>query len=149
MPYFGLGQFVYDQTVEGESSKFRFYDPQDASNTATATVSAKEVKDKYGDRKVDVDGREVSELAYSKVAKELNDKRDKRIREEQVKALDDQQASDARAREAAVDFIANAQDATVEPVKEEKDGTRVYNTKGAAEPVRTDADNSSSDKKGK
>lgn len=124
MPSFGLGNFMYDMHVDGNAAKFKFYDPEDVTNTAETSVSSKEIPE---DSKWDVDGREVSEIAYSKVAKELNDKRDKRIREEQIKALDDRQTEDARAREAAVDFQANAQDTVVQPIKTEKDGTKVYN----------------------
>jgi len=137
MATFGLGNFMYDVTVDGKGASFKFYDAQDATNTAEVSISADEIKE-LG--KVDADGREVSELAYARVSKELNDKRDKRVREEQIKELDDRQAEDARAREAAVDFAENSNDVAVQPAREEEDGTRVYNMETADSQSKTDSD---------
>ena len=136
MPTFGLGNFMYEMTVEGQSAKFNFYDPEDVSNSAEASVSQKEMPEK----KVGVDGREVSEIAYGKVAKQLNDKRAKRLADEQTKELEDRLERDAKAVEASTQFYADSEEGSVKPAKEEKDGTRVYNTEGAPKPVKTDAD---------
>jgi hypothetical protein len=124
MAEYGLGNFKYELEVKDGSSKFKFYDPEDASNTAEVSVSQKE----FPEGVTQPDSRQVADLAYAQCAKVLNDKRDARLRKEAADALKAKQDEDARSREAAADFLNNSKDVEVEPAKVESDGTKVYNT---------------------
>lgn len=106
MATYGLGNFQYDITVEDGNANFKFFDPQDASNTASVSVPQKEFPD--GIKQADT--REVADLAYAQCQKVLNDKRDARIKKEEEDALAKKQDEDASAREAAADFHANSGD---------------------------------------
>lgn len=119
----GLGNFVYELNVKDGAANFHFVDPHDSNNTADVSVSAKDFPEG-----APADSRQVADLAFAQCAKVLNDKRDARIRKEADAERADKLKEDARAREAAEDFLANSNDVAVEPAKVEDDGTKVYNT---------------------
>lgn len=124
MAQYGLGNFLYELEVSGGAANFSFFDQEDATNHAEVSVPAKD----FPEGIADATSRQVADYAFSLCAKDLNDKRDKRIRKQASDALAAKQDEDARAREAAADFLNNANDVVVEPHKVEDDGTKVYNT---------------------
>jgi hypothetical protein len=123
MPQYGLGNFVYELEVKDNAAHFKFSDPEDASNTAEVSVSQKD----FPEGITTADSRQVADMAYAQCQKILNDKRDARFKKQATDALEAKTAEDARAREAAHDFLNNAQDVATEPHHVEEDGTRVYN----------------------
>lgn len=134
MATFGLGNFMYDLTVDGGKAVFKFYDAQDADNTAEVSLSTKDMDG------FDADSRQVADKAYAQVSKVLNDKRDSRLAKEAQQELNEKQAEDARVREAGEDFLNKAEDVKVAPAQVEEDGTHVFNT---AEASDASSDNSS------
>jgi hypothetical protein len=106
MATYGLGNFQYDIKVEDGNANFNFFDPEDASNTASVSVPQKE----FPEGVTQADTREVADLAYAQCQKVLNDKRDARIQKSEEDALAKKQEEDAAAREAAADFHANSND---------------------------------------
>lgn len=106
MAQYGLGNFLYELTVDDGKSKFHFFDPEDADNTADVEVAKKDFPDGISDP----DSRQVAELAFSQCSKLLNDSRDDRIRRTAASELSAKHAADARAREAAADFNNNSQE---------------------------------------
>ena len=140
MAEYGLGNFKYEFTVEGGSAKFKFYDEQDASNTAETSVSTKD----FPEGVTQPDSRQVADVAYNQVSKVLNDKRDARLRQTADNELADKQTEDSRQREAAEDLHANSQDVSTAPTKVDSDGTNVYNT---ASLLEVDSKDSKNDKK--
>lgn len=139
----GLGNFLYDLTVENGAANFKFWDNDDADNTAEVSVNEKD----FGG--FAADSRQVAEIAFSQVSKTLNDKRDARIKREAGERLEADMDEKARAREAGEDFLNNAQDGAVAPAKIEDDGTHVYNTgnsSSAYDHQNSDSDNASGKK---
>lgn len=130
MAEYGLGNFKYEFTAENGQAKFKFYDEQDASNTAETAVSSKD----FPEGITQPDSRQVADIAYLQVSKQLNDKRDARLEREANEATASKLKADRQAREAADDHFAHSNDVSVAPAKVEEDGTRVYNT---AEPSDT------------
>lgn len=106
MAQYGLGNFLYELEVNDGKSKFHFFDPEDADNTADVEVAKKDFPDGINDP----DSRQVAELAFSQCSKLLNDARDDRIRRQAANDLSAKHAEDARAREAAADFHNNSQE---------------------------------------
>lgn len=100
----GLGGYLYESKVGDGNVSFHFYDPEDASNTADTTVNQKD----FGD--FTADSRQVADIAFALVAKQLNDKRDVRIRREAADQLDRQLNDQATAREASADFLSNSKE---------------------------------------
>jgi hypothetical protein len=140
MAQYGLGNFVYDLTISGGNASFKFVDPDDAANTAETTVNQDDFEG------LGADSRQVADKAYSQVAKQLNDARDKRIEKQAADLQAEQKDLDKRNRDAANDFFDNSSDVAVAPAKVEKDGTTVYNTENVSAP---ESDNNSSDKDSK
>lgn len=138
---FGLGNYLYDLDVSGGAANFKFRDPEDSDNTAEVSVSEKD----FGG--FNADSRQVAEVAYAQVCKALNDKRDARVKKQTAAAVDADLTEKARVREAADDFLNNAQDVSVAPAKVEEDGTKVYHA-GESEET-TDTSEGSSSKKTK
>ncbi len=135
MAHYGLGNFEYDLTVEGNNAKFKFFDPEDVTNTADVSLGEKD----FPEGITAPDSRQVADVAYAQCQKVLNDKRDARIAKNEKEDLADRQAEEQRTREAAADFLNNAQDGAVAPAKVESDGTKVYNTAGPSEAAPKDA----------
>lgn len=99
----GLGNYKYDLTVDG-GSKFHWYDPEDASNTADVTIAQKD----YPEGVTDGDARQIADIAYALVAKQLDDKRDARVKREAADQLNKQLDDEATKREATADFLSNS-----------------------------------------
>lgn len=106
MATYGLGNYKYDFSADAGTAKFHWYDPEDATNTADCSVSAKD----FPEETSDPESRQVADIAYGLVAKQLNDKRDARIKREAAEQLEKQVSDDAAAREAAKDFFDNSKD---------------------------------------
>jgi hypothetical protein len=121
---YGLGNFLYTLDVADGNANFKFWDTDDASNTAEVSVAQKD----FPEGIKDADSRQVADLAFEQCQKVLNDKRDARLKKETTDALAEKQKEDARVREEAADVLANGQDVAVAPAHIEKDGTKVYNT---------------------
>lgn len=106
MATYGLGNFKYDITVNGTSANFKFFDPEDVTNTAEVSLHEKD----FPEGITEPDTREVAEVALAQCQKLLNDKRDARIKKEREAELDEQSEETKRSREAANDFLANTQE---------------------------------------
>lgn len=143
MARFGLGNFLYEIEVKDGTANFSFFDPDDASNTAQASVAQKD----FPEGITQPDSRQVADLAFSKVSKEMNEKRDDRIRKEHDEAFEKKNEEDARARDAAADILNNGKDVQTEPTKVEDDGTRVYNSGEAAPSEEDNSSNETTSKK--
>lgn len=141
MAEYGLGNFLYTLDVVDGKANFKFRDPEDASNTAEVSVSQSD----FPDGVTQADARQVADVAYAQCSKVLNDKRDARVRKQAAKDLEAKHEEDARVRESAADFLNNAQDAAVQPVKTEDDGTNVFNTASSEE--NASANNTDNNKK--
>lgn len=131
---YGLGNFLYEIDVADGKANFKFWDAEDAANTAEVSIA----KADFPEGITDADSRQVADLAFDQCQRVLNDKRDARLKKEAADKLATEQAEEKRARQAAQDFQANAQDVAVEPAHVDKDGTTVYNT---AEVDETSTDN--------
>ena len=127
MAQYGLGNFVYEFVAANGVANFKFHDPEDVSNTAETSVAPKE----FPEGIKDADSRQVADVAWTKVQEGMNRKRDARIKKDKADEFNKAQDEDARAREAASDFIKNSEDTSVATAKENEDGTKVYNTKTA------------------
>ncbi len=136
MAKYGLDNFEYEFVMEGGGGKHKFFDPADPTNTAEATVTPKD----FPEGIKDADSRQVAEVAYAKVSEQMNKKRTERRKKERTDELNSSLDRDERERAAQADSILNSQEPAVAPVKEEKDGTKVYNTENAPKPTKTDAD---------
>lgn len=143
MAKYGLDNFEYEFVMEGGGGKHKFFDPADPTNTAEATVTPKD----FPEGVKDADSREIAEIAYSKVSEQMNKKRTERRKKERTDELHSSLDRDERERAAQVDSIRNSQENSVKPVKEEKDGTRVFNTADAPAPTKTDRQVTEADKK--
>jgi hypothetical protein len=121
---YGLGNFLYEIDIADGSANFKFWDADDASNTAEVSVAQKD----FPEGVKDADSRQVADLAFSQCQKVLNDKRDARMKKEAADEITAKQEEDKRVREEAADVLANGQDVAVAPAHIEKDGTKVYNT---------------------
>lgn len=106
MATYGLGNFKYDLEVTGKTAKFHFYDPEDVSNTADVSLDEKDMPAGVSTP----DDRQVAEIAFAQCQKLLNDKRDARYIKNRTEDLKVQDDETKRSREAANDFLANAQD---------------------------------------
>lgn len=120
----GLDGFLYDFVVDGKTTNFHFWDPEDATNTADVSISDKEVDGSSG-------SRETAEYAYAQVVKGLSEKRDARLAKGAADFQAKKQADEAQVRETATDFLNNGKDPEVKAVGTEKraDGVtqNVYN----------------------
>lgn len=143
MAQYGLGNFVYELEVSNGNANFKFYDPEDAANTAEVAVSQKD----FPEGITQPDSRQVADIAYAQCSKVLNDKRDARLKKQNTAEFNARQDEDARSREAQADFLNNANDASVQPAKTEDDGTKVYNTENAPASTETQANTPNSNKK--
>jgi hypothetical protein len=123
----GIGGYIVRFNNNGTSAEFEFRDPADVTNTAKVSVTEKD----FPDGIFQPDSRQVLDEAYNRVASQLNNKRDERLKEEAEDRLDKQQTEDRRVREAAQDHFANSSDVAVQPAKTDSDGVKIYNTKGA------------------
>jgi hypothetical protein len=121
---YGLGNFLYELEVSDGNANFKFWDAEDAANTAEVSVSQKD----FPEGVKDADSRQVADIAYTQCQQVLNDKRDARLKKEAADNVAEKQKEDKRVREEAADVLANGQDVAVAPAHVEKDGTRVYNT---------------------
>lgn len=117
---YGINGYMADIKVEDGAVKYHFYDPEDVNNTADVSLTDKDLP------QGPVISNETSEVAFSKVSKQLNDKRDARIAKQEIDSLNAQQNADAKQRAQEQEFLENAQHNTTPPVKVEKDGTNVY-----------------------
>lgn len=120
---YGLGNFVYEIDVKDGKANFAFRDPEDASNTADVSVAQADFPEG-----VSADDRRVADLAFDQCQRVLNEKRDARIKKEAADATKASTDADAKARQEAQDFLANAQHVAVQPHHVEDDGTTVYNS---------------------
>lgn len=120
---YGLGNFLYEIDVADGNANFKFWDADDASNTAEVSVAQKD----FPEGVKDADSRQVADLAFTQCQKVLNDKRDARIKKEVADEVAAKQEEDKRVREEAAYVLANGKDVEVAPALIEKDGTRVYN----------------------
>jgi len=134
MATFGLGNFLYELTVQDGKASFHFYDQDDAENTADVSLGTKDFNG------YSADSRQVADIAYAQASKVLNDKRDARLAKKAAADLSVKQTEDSRLREAGEDFQNNAQDVAVQPAQVEEDGTHVYNT---GDPADTTSDKKS------
>ena len=121
---YGLGNFLYEVDIADGNANFKFWDADDASNTAEVSVAQKD----FPEGVKDADSRQVADLAFTQCQKVLNDKRDARIKKEVADEVTAKQEEDKRVREEAAYVLANGKDVEVAPAQIEKDGTRVYNT---------------------
>lgn len=133
---YGLGNFLYELEIADGNANFKFWDADDASNTAEVSVAQKD----FPEGVKDADSRQVADLAFTQCQKVLNDKRDARIKKEVADEVTAKQEEDKRVREEAAYVLANGKDVEVAPALIEKDGTRVYN-------VSTPSDNEDDKKK--
>jgi hypothetical protein len=65
----GIGGYQYDLNVENKTANFKFWDPEDTSNTAEVSIPEKD----FPDTAVGADERSVADLAYSMCSKSLNE----------------------------------------------------------------------------
>lgn len=125
---YGLGNFLYELEVSNGNANFKFWDTDDASNTAEVSVAQKD----FPEGIKDADSRQVADLAFSQCQQVLNDKRDARVKKELADDVANKQKEDKRVRDEAADVLANGQDPSVAPaeVQKDKDGNevKVYNT---------------------
>lgn len=125
---YGLGNFLYTIDVADGNANFKFWDQEDASNTAEVSVSQKD----FPAGITDADSRQVADLAFDQCQKVLNEKRDARVKKQATDELAEKQKEDARVREVSAEILANGQDPAVAPaeIQKDKDGNevRVYNT---------------------
>lgn len=122
---YGLGNFLYELDIADGNANFKFWDADDANNTAEVTVSQKD----FPEGVKDADSRQVADLAYSQCQQVLNDKRDARIKKEINDEVTAKQKEDKRVRDEAETFLSSTADVAVKPDHIERDGTKVYNTK--------------------
>lgn len=148
MAQYGLGNFLYEFSVDGKSANFKFWDPEDVTNTAEVAVTEKD----FPEGVTDADSRQVAEVAYNQCSKTLNDKRDERKKREATEAFEKDTAEKASAREAAADHFAHSQDVSTAPATTETDDqgrvTNVYNTENNDDSGKT-SQNSNSASNGK
>lgn len=149
---YGLGNFLYDLEVRDGKALFRFYDPEDAENTAEVEVS----KSEFPEGITQADSRQVADIAYAKCAKVLNDKRDARFQKESADQLAAKQEEDARQAGEAREFFENSEELanttpTGSPVSQPEDVAAPAHNTDVQESVPDDSkkDASSKDKKGK
>jgi hypothetical protein len=103
----GIGGYTYGEpTVKDGVVTFTFVDPEDATNTATVSVDQKD----FPNGVTVSSSRQVADYAFLQAQKVLDEKRDARLRKEAADALEQKHAEDARQRDAAVEFLTNAQD---------------------------------------
>lgn len=121
---YGLGNFLYTIDVADGNANFKFWDQDDASNTAEVSVSQAD----FPEGIQDADSRQVADIAFDQCQRVLNEKRDARLKKEAADALAEKTKEDARVRQVAQDHLNSAKDVEVAPAHIEKDGTRVYNT---------------------
>lgn len=121
---YGLGNFLYTIDVADGNANFKFWDQDDASNTAEVSVSQAD----FPEGIQDADSRQVADIAYDQCQRVLNEKRDARLKKEAADALSEKTKEDARVRQISQDHLNSAKDVEVAPAQIEKDGTRVYNT---------------------
>jgi hypothetical protein len=149
MPTFGIGGYQFEYEVGNNAVTFKFWDPEDANNTAEVTIDKKDLPKGVSS----LEGRIVSDLAFRMAAKTLNSKRDARIKKQTNDATNAKVDSDAITREQSEDFLANAKDVKTEPDFVTKDGTNVFTGGPAGQDVHgnpvtdPEASSSSSSKK--
>lgn len=128
MATFGVDNFIGEVTVDGSVANFRFTDPDDVKNVAEVSVSEKE----FPQGVVSADSREVSDYAYSLVAKQLNAVRSDRIKAAETRLVVEAQEADKAAKELQSEHLRTAQDNVTPAAGTEKreDGVvqNVYNT---------------------
>lgn len=139
MPTYGLGNYIYDITVDNGSANFKFWDSEDSTNTAEVSVSSKD----FPAGITQADSRQVADLAYSQCSKLLNDKRDTRLKKQAADALEAKTAEEARVREEAADFLNNSQDVQTEPTSVTDDGTKVFNASTPSDSGKSSSDGNS------
>lgn len=139
MAQYGLGNYLYEVEVKDGAAHFDFFDPDDAGNTAQVTVNQND----FPEGVTDPTSRQVADIAFAKVAHDLDDARDARIRKQATSDLQEKHAEDKRQREASAEFINNADEVQTQTAKVDSDGTKVYNT----DPGDGNAENKTSDKK--
>lgn len=106
MAEYGLGNFIYEVTFDGKTANFKFRDPDDVSNVADASLSESD----FPEGITQPDSRQVADVAYTLVAKQLNDKRDARLKQETLDATETQLNHEAKQREIANDFFDKSED---------------------------------------
>jgi hypothetical protein len=112
----GLDNFLYDLAIDGGTANFKFWDPNDPTNTAEVSVSPKE----FPEGVTAAASREVADYAYSLVSKQLNDKRADKAKAEAQTQLDAQAAADKEAKAATAAHLSEAQDNSTAPLGTEK-----------------------------
>lgn len=121
---YGLGNFLYEIEVTDGKANFKFWDQEDASNTAEVSVA----KADFPEGIVDADSRQVAEIAFDQCQRVLNEKRDARHKKEAADSLADKTKEEARVRQVSQDYLNSTEDTVVKPHHVERDGTKVYNT---------------------
>jgi len=121
---YGLGNFLYEVEVSDGKANFKFWDPEDAANTAEVSVA----KADFPEGVKDADSRQVAEVAYDQCQRLLNETRNKRIKKEETDAIAAKVDEDERREQASQDYLSSTEDVKVKPAHVEKDGTTVYNT---------------------
>lgn len=127
----GLDNFLHEVKVDGKTSNYHFWDPEDSTNTADVSVSDKEYDGNPGTR-------EAEEYAYSLVSKQLNDKRIERHKAVETELVKKDQDAVKADKAAVAQHLSEAQNNTTAPLTTEKrdDGTvqNVYSsTKASAD----------------
>lgn len=121
---YGLGNFLYEIEVADGKANFKFWDADDASNTAEVSVSQAD----FPEGIKDADSRQVAEIAFDQCQRVLNEKRNARIKKESTDAIK-KSVDEAEARDqASQDYLSSTEEVAVKPAHVEKDGTKVYNT---------------------
>lgn len=139
MAEYGLGNFIYEITFDGKAANFAFRDPEDVTNVAEASVS----RDEFPEGINQPDSRQVADIAYTLVSKELNDKRDERLKQEAIDATETQLDKEAHEREVANDF----HDKSEELGNHEPTGTVPDPVEDKAAPAHTPTDRQNDEQK--
>jgi len=103
MPRHGIAGYLYELEIVDGKAYFHFVDPEDASNTADVTIAPED----FPKGTVDADSRPVADMAYLQVAKQLNDKRDERLKAAAAASFAADQSAKAQARDAAQEYMSS------------------------------------------
>lgn len=121
---YGLGNFLYEVDFADGKANFKFWDPEDAANTAEVSVAQAD----FPEGIKDADSRQVAEIAYDQCQRVLNEKRNARVKQEASDAIAAKVDEDEKREQIAQDYLSSTEDVAVRPAQVEKDGTTVYNT---------------------
>lgn len=144
---FGIGGYTAELTVEGNSAKYHFVDPEDITNTEDVSLSSNDLNG------YQAESAQAADIAFNKARTSLDETRDERKKQEAVSALDHKQAQDKIDRDAAIEYQANAEELETKPTRVETDSdgnvvSRIFSgDSDSVKPEAPDASDSNNKKK--